>query len=143
MHIDYAYRLDRIKSMKSIRVAAAVIRDGNRIFATQKGYGNYRGWWEFPGGKIEDGETPQQALKREIEEELDTEIEVGELIASVEYDYPEFHLFMDCFWCTVVSGNLTLKEAEDAKWLSKEDLMSVKWLPADMEVLEIISESIQ
>lgn len=135
--------MDRMKTMKSIRVVAAVIRDGNRIFATQKGYGNYKGWWEFPGGKIEDGETPQQALKREIEEELDTEIEVGELISSVEYDYPEFHLSMDCFWCTVVSGKLTLKEAEDARWLTKEDLFSVKWLPADLEVLEIIAKSIQ
>ena len=132
-----------MKTMKSIRVVAAVIRDGNRIFATQKGYGNYKGWWEFPGGKIEDGETPQQALKREIEEELDTEIEVGKLISSVEYDYPEFHLSMDCFWCTVVSGKLTLKEAEDARWLTKEDLFSVKWLPADLEVLEIIAKSIQ
>ena len=129
--------------MKENRVAAAVIRDGNRIFATQKGYGNYKDWWEFPGGKIEAGETPQQALRREIFEELDTEIEVGELIASVEYDYPEFHLSMDCFWCTVISGDLVLKEAEDARWLSKSDLMSVKWLPADLEVLEIIGKSIQ
>ena len=129
--------------MKRISVVAAVIRDGERIFATQKGYGNYKGWWEFPGGKIEAGETPQQALKREILEELDTEIEVGDLITSVEYDYPEFHLSMDCFWCTVTSGKLVLKEAEDAKWLSKDELMSVKWLPADLEVLEIISKSIQ
>ena len=129
--------------MKRISVVAAVIRDGERIFATQKGYGNYKDWWEFPGGKIEAGETPQQALKREILEELDTEIEVGDLITSVEYDYPEFHLSMDCFWCTVTSGKLVLKEAEDAKWLSKDELMSVKWLPADLEVLEIISKSIQ
>ena len=129
--------------MKRISVVAAVIRDGERIFATQKGYGNYKDWWEFPGGKIEDGETPQQALKREILEELDTEIEVGDLITSVEYDYPEFHLSMDCFWCTVKRGNLVLKEAEDAKWLSKSELMSVKWLPADLEVLEIIAKSIQ
>ena len=129
--------------MKSIRVVAAVIRDNDRIFATQKGYGNYKDWWEFPGGKIEDGETPRQALKREIREELDTEIEVGELITSVEYDYPEFHLSMDCFWCKVISGNLILKEAEDARWLTKADLMSVKWLPADLEVLEIIARSIQ
>ena len=129
--------------MKSIRVVAAVIRDNDRIFATQRGYGNYKGWWEFPGGKIEAGETPQEALKREIREELDTLVEVGDLVACVEYDYPEFHLSMDCFWCTVTSGKLVLKEAEDAKWLSKDELMSVKWLPADLEVLEIISKSIQ
>ena len=129
--------------MKSIRVVAAVIRDKDRLFATQRGYGNYKGWWEFPGGKIEAGETPQEALKREIREELDTLVEVGELVACVEYDYPEFHLSMDCFWCTVVEGKLTLNEAEDARWLSKDNLMSVKWLPADLEVLEIISKSIQ
>ena len=143
LHIDYALRINRIESMKRISVVAAIIRDGERIFATQKGYGNYKDWWEFPGGKIEAGETPQQALKREILEELDTEIEVGDLITSVEYDYPEFHLSMDCFWCTVKRGNLVLKEAEDAKWLSKDELMSVKWLPADLEVLEIIAKSIQ
>ena len=129
--------------MKRISVVAAVIRDGERIFATQKGYGNYKDWWEFPGGKIEAGETPQQALKREILEELDTEIEVGDLITSVEYDYPEFHLSMDCFWCTILEGNLHLNEAEDARWLTNENLMSVKWLPADLEVLEVISKSIQ
>ena len=143
LHIDYALRINRIESMKRISVVAAIIRDGERIFATQKGYGKYKDWWEFPGGKIEAGETPQQALKREILEELDTEIEVGDLITSVEYDYPEFHLSMDCFWCTVKRGNLVLKEAEDAKWLSKSELMSVKWLPADLEVLEIIAKSIQ
>ena len=129
--------------MKSIRVVAAVIRDNDRIFATQRGYGNYKGWWEFPGGKIEAGETPQEALKREIREELDTLVEVGDLIACVEYDYPEFHLSMDCFWCTVLEGNLHLNEAEDARWLTKENLMGVKWLPADLEVLEVISKSIQ
>ena len=135
--------INRIEGMKSIRVVAAVIRDNDRIFATQRGYGNYKGWWEFPGGKIEAGETPQEALKREIREELDTLVEVGDLIACVEYDYPEFHLSMDCFWCTVLEGNLHLNEAEDARWLTKENLMSVKWLPADLEVLEVISKSIQ
>ena len=135
--------INRIESMKSIRVVAAVIRDNDRIFATQRGYGNYKGWWEFPGGKIEAGETPQEALKREIREELDPLVEVGDLIACVEYDYPEFHLSMDCFWCTVLEGNLHLNEAEDARWLTKENLMSVKWLPADLEVLEVISKSIQ
>ena len=129
--------------MKSIRVVAAVIRNNDRIFATQRGYGNYKGWWEFPGGKIETGETPQEALKREIREELDTIVEVGDLIDCVEYDYPEFHLSMDCFWCTILEGNLHLNEAEDARWLTKETLMSVKWLPADLEVLEVISKSIQ
>ena len=129
--------------MKSIRVVAAVIRDNDRIFATQRGYGNYKGWWEFPGGKIEARETPQEALKREIREELDTLVEVGDLVACVEYDYPEFHLSMDCFWCRILEGKLTLNEAEDARWLSKDDLMSVKWLPADLEVLDIISKSFQ
>lgn len=124
--------------MKNIRVSAAVIRDGNRIFATQRGYGNYKGWWEFPGGKIEEGETPQQALVREIREELDTEIEVGDLITHVQYDYPEFHLDMDCFWCTVKEGNLILKEAQSASWLCREDLYSVRWLPADKGILEQI-----
>lgn len=129
--------------MKSIRVVAAVIRDNDRIFATQKGYGNYKGWWEFPGGKIEQGETPRQALHREILEELDTDVEVGSLIGHVQYTYPEFHLEMDCFWCTVIKGNLKLKEAEDARWLTKEDLFSVKWLPADLAVVEKIRELLQ
>lgn len=129
--------------MKSIRVVAAVIRDNERIFATQKGYGNYKGWWEFPGGKIEQGETPRQALHREILEELDTDVEVGSLIGHVQYTYPEFHLEMDCFWCTVIKGNLKLKEAEDARWLTKEDLFSVKWLPADLAVVEKIRELLQ
>ena len=135
--------INRIEGMKSIRVVAAVIRDNDRFFATQRGYGNYKGWWEFPGGKIEAGETPQEALRREIREELDTLVEVGDLIASVEFDYPEFHLSMDCFWCRIQEGNLHLNEAEDARWLTKENLMSVKWLPADLEVLEVISKSIQ
>ena len=106
--------------MKTIKVVAAVIRDGDKIFATQRGYGDLKGGWEFPGGKIEEGETPQEALKREIMEELDTEIEVGELIDTIEYDYPDFHLSMGCYWCSVVSGDLVLKEHEAARWLGKD-----------------------
>lgn len=113
-----------------------------KIFATQRGYGELEGGWEFPGGKIEEGETPGQALKREIMEELDTEIEVGELLDVIEYDYPTFHLSMDCFWCKVVSGDLVLKEHEAAKWLSKEELDSVDWLPADVTLIEKIREII-
>ena len=113
--------------MKTIKVVAAVIRDGDKIFATQRGYGDLKGGWEFPGGKIEEGETPQEALKREIMEELDTEIEVGELIDTIEYDYPEFHLSMGCYWCSVVSGNLVLKEHEAARWLTKGKLRSMEW----------------
>ena len=132
--------------MKTIRVVAAVIRAVNNenklvIFATQRGYGEFKGGWEFPGGKIESGETPQQALKREIMEELDTEIAVGELIDTIEYDYPNFHLSMDCFWCEVIRGELILKEAEDAKWLTKEHLADVKWLPADVTLIENIREA--
>jgi 8-oxo-dGTP diphosphatase len=123
---------------KTIRVVAAVIRDGDRIFATARGYGEYKGWWEFPGGKIEAGETPEEALVREIREELETEIEVGDFIQKIEYDYPEFHLSMDCFWATVKSGHLELKEAEDAKWLTVDTLYDVKWLPADEELIEAI-----
>lgn len=131
--------------MKTVRVVAAVIRAVNNenkpvIFATQRGYGEFKGGWEFPGGKIESGETPQQALKREIMEELDTEIAVGELIDTIEYDYPNFHLSMDCFWCEVIRGELILKEAEDAKWLTKEHLADVKWLPADVTLIENIRE---
>lgn len=111
--------------MKTIRVVAAVIKDGDRIFATARGYGDFKGGWEFPGGKIEPGETPQEALAREIKEELDTEISVGDLIDTVEYDYPKFHLSMDCFWCSIISGNLVLKEAEDAKWLTRDTIDSV------------------
>lgn len=133
--------------MKKIRVVAAVIRAVNNenksvIFATQRGYGEFKGGWEFPGGKIESGETPQQALKREIMEELDTEIAVGELIDTIEYDYPNFHLSMDCFWCEVIHGELILKEAEDAKWLTKEHLEDVEWLPADVTLIEKIGEAL-
>ena len=124
--------------MKTIHVVAAVIRDGNRIFATQRGYGAYKDYWEFPGGKIEPGETPQQALVREIEEELDTEIDVGDLLTTIEYDYPEFHLSMQCFWCKVAEGKLTLKEHEAAQWLDAESLDSVAWLPADLAILPLI-----
>ena len=129
--------------MKTVKVVAAVIKAVNQkgepiIFATQRGYGEFKDGWEFPGGKIEEGETPQEALKREIMEELDTEIAVGELIDTIEYDYPIFHLSMDCFWCEVVKGELVLKEAEYAKWLKKEELGEVDWLPADVELIEKI-----
>lgn len=124
--------------MKTIRVAAAVIRDGEKIFATMRGYGDFKGLWEFPGGKIEPGETPQQALKREIREELASEIAVGELIDTVEFDYPTFHLSMDCFWAEVTKGHLELKEAEAAKWLTKDQLDSVAWLPADITLIDKI-----
>ena len=128
--------------MKTIRVVVAVIRDGDKIFATARGYGEYKGWWGFPGGKIEAGETPQQALTREIREELDTEIRVGELIDTIEYDYPMFHLSMDCFWADVVAGRLVLKEAEAARWLTKENLETVPWLPTDAFLIERIKEAI-
>lgn len=123
-------------SGKRIEVVAAIITDGSKIFSTQRGYGAFKGGWEFPGGKMEPGETPVQALVREVWEELDTKINVGELFATVEYDYPDFHLTMHCFLCTVRSGKLVLKEHEAARWLTKETLYSVSWLPADVEVLE-------
>ena len=129
--------------MKTVKVVAAVIRDGDRIFAAQRGYGEFKDGWEFPGGKIEEGETPEAALKREIEEELDTEIEVNELLDTIEYDYPNFHLSMKCYWCTVLSGDLTLEEAEDAKWLRKEALDSVDWLPADIQIIDKIREALK
>lgn len=128
--------------MKTIRVVAAVIREGNQIFATERGYGDLKGGWEFPGGKIEPGETPQEALVREIKEELDTLIEVGELIDTIEYDYPTFHLSMDCFWCRTIEGDLVLKEAGAAKWLYKSELDSVAWLPADITLIDKIKRSL-
>jgi 8-oxo-dGTP diphosphatase len=117
---------------------AAVIRDKDKIFATARGYGEFKGWWEFPGGKIEKGETPQQALVREIKEELSATIEVDELIDTIEYDYPTFHLSMDCFWAKLVEGELILKEAEAARWLSRDELLSVNWLPADRGLIQFI-----
>ena len=128
--------------MKTVRVVAAVIRKDNKIFATQRGYGEFKDGWEFPGGKIEEGETPEQALAREIREELNTEIQVGKLIDTIEYDYPKFHLSMDCFWCEIMQGGLELKEHEAARWLSKEDLYSVDWLPADVGVVERVEEEL-
>lgn len=128
--------------MKTIRVVAAVIRKDDRIFATQRGYGEFKDGWEFPGGKIEPGETPQQALVREIREELETEIRVGDLIDTIEYDYPTFHLSMDCFWCEIVEGSLELKEHEAARWLDRESLYTVDWLPADVGLIEKIRKGI-
>lgn len=126
------------KNMKTIRVVAAVIRHNGKIFATQRGYGEWKDGWEFPGGKIENGETSEAALKREIQEELDTEISVKERIDTIGYDYPKFYLSMDCFWCEIVSGKLELKEHEAARWLTKESLDSVDWLPADKALIEKI-----
>ena len=127
--------------MKSVR-EVAVIRKDNKIFATQRGYGEFKDGWEFPGGKIEEGETPEQALAREMKEELDTDINVGELIDTIEFDYPNFHLSMDCFWCEIVQGELKLREHESAKWLSKEKLYTVDWLPADAGLIEKIKEKL-
>lgn len=133
--------------MKTIRVVAAIIRSTNEngepiIFATQRGYGDFKGGWEFPGGKIEEGETPEEALVREIKEELETKIVVGNLIDTIEFDYTTFHLSMDCFWAEIMSGDLVLKEHEAAKWLKKEELDSVEWLPADITLVEAIKRLI-
>ncbi len=134
--------------MKTVRVVAAVIKAANKngepiIFATQRGYGEFKDGWEFPGGKIEPGETPQDAIRREIMEELDTEISVGELIDTIEYDYPEFHLSMDCFWCTIASGSPVLKEHEAARWLTRAQLDEVEWLPADLTIIQKIALNLQ
>ena len=124
--------------MKTIRVVAAIIIDDGKVFATQRGYGDFKGGWEFPGGKIDVGETPEEALVREIKEELDTVVEVNELLDTVEYDYPNFHLSMDCFICKIKSGDLVLKEHEAAAWLTKDELKSVEWLPADITLIDKI-----
>lgn len=134
--------------MKTIRVVAAVIvrqddKGRKQIFATARGYGEFKGGWEFPGGKIEEGESPQEALVREIKEELNADIQVGELIKTVEYDYPNFHLSMDCFWCELESEHLELKEHEDAKWLLKDELDSVNWLPADITLVDEIRKQMK
>lgn len=128
--------------MKTVNVVAAIICDDlnnkSKIFATARGYGDLKGGWEFPGGKVEEGETPEEALKREILEELETEITVGELVDTIEYDYPQFHLSMKCFWCEVKSGELILKEHEAARWLDKESIYNVNWLPADIQLIDKI-----
>ena len=126
--------------MKTINVVAAIIRDGDRIFATQRGYGEFKDGWEFPGGKVEEGETPQEALKREIEEELETEIEVGDYLTMIEYDYPKFHLSMKCYWAKIVEGKPVLLEHEAAKWLTKDTIDSVDWLPADLTIIGKVKE---
>ena len=124
--------------MKTIEVVAAIIIKEGKVFATQRGYGEWQGWWEFPGGKIEPGECPQDALKREIKEELDAEIEVGDLLETVQWDYPTFHLTMHCYICTLTSESIHLNEHEASAWLTKETLKSVKWLPADLVLLDKI-----
>lgn len=131
-----------MEQKKSIRVVAAVLIQGGRLFATQRGYGEWKDWWELPGGKVEPGEQPEAALQREIREELATEIEVGKLLTTVEHDYPQFHLTMHCYACTVTQGQLSLLEHEDARWLAADELDSVKWLPADTGVISLIKEII-
>ena len=130
--------------MKHIEVVATIIHDTDgRIFATQRGYGEWEGWWEFPGGKMEMGESPEEALRREIWEELETRIDIERLVTTVDYDYPSFHLTMHCYWCHVESGTLTLKEHEAARWLSTDELESVKWLPADLQIIETIRTTVK
>lgn len=126
--------------MKTIRVIAAVIRSEDKIFATARGYGEFKGQWEFSGGKFEQGETPEEALVREIKEELEIEIKVGEIIHTIEYDYPTFHLSMDCFWGEIIKGDLILKEAEDARWLTMDQIYDVKWLPTDIILIDLIKK---
>lgn len=137
----------KVSDMKTVKVVAAVICDSmdekKQIFATARGYGEFKGQWEFPGGKVEAGETPQQALIREIKEELETDIKVGELIGTIEYDYPTFHLSMDCFWCEVIEGKLKLLEAESARWLTKGALYDVQWRPADITLITEIEKQIK
>lgn len=128
--------------MKSIEVVAAIIQDGDRIFATQRGYGDFKDWWEFPGGKMEAGETPEQALVREIREELSADIKVGKLLHTVEWDYPQFHLTMHCFMCSLVADAMHLNEHEAAKWLTADTLSSVKWLPADLVLIPLIEQEL-
>ena len=129
--------------MKTIHVAAAVIRDGDRIFATQRGYGEWKDLWEFPGGKIEPGETPEEALRREIREELDTVISVGRKLTTIEYDYPQFHLTMECFMASVTEGSLVLREHEAARWLGIDEMDSVDWLPADRTIIEMLKAELR
>ena len=129
--------------MKQIEVVAAIIRKGDNIFATQRGYGEWKDWWEFPGGKVETGEMPKDALNREIREELSTEISVDDFLCTVEYDYPKFHLTMHCYLCSLMTDSLHLNEHEAARWLSKDELDSVKWLPADVKVVELLKSRIQ
>lgn len=129
-----------MEKQKNIEVVAAIIQSGGKYFSTQRGYGEWKDWWEFPGGKIEPGESHKEALRREIREELATDIEVGSLLTTVEYDYPKFHLTMHCYLCTVVSGNLLLLEHEDARWLSGDELDTVKWLPADETIIDLLKD---
>lgn len=129
-------------NMKTVNVVAAIIRDGDRIFATQRGYGEFKDGWEFPGGKVEAGESPEEALKREIEEELETKIKVGEYLTTIEYDCPKFHLSMRCYWATIIEGEPVLLEHEAAKWLTKETLDTVNWLPADLTIIDLIKKEL-